>query len=122
MSTTAPTVPTRGRQERGAQDRSLGSSVSTKQIAWAAANGRLVDFQTTVGQQRGYVIGQDDFHWIIASPTDDGHVVRLVHKGSAPVVTITSTTIEQEPEASKASITLAGGAFWAYCRKSNPTL
>lgn len=117
MAPIGPTAP-----ERQVPDRktSSGSAVSSKQIAWAAVNTRLVKFSTVVGDQAGYVIGQDDFHWIIAVPTEVAHQTTLIHKGSAAVVTITDRVLDSEPEPIASSITMAGSSFWMYCRSQYP--
>lgn len=118
MPPTGPTAPQRERKVTG------GSAVSSKQIAWAAVNHRLVRFSTLVGDRSGYVIGQDDFHWIIATVPQEGsaHQTELIHKGSAAIVTITDHTLEAEPDPIEASITLAGSSFWAFCTATYPNL
>jgi hypothetical protein len=118
----APATPARGREER--KRVTMGSQVSTKQIAWAAVNGRLVKFSTTVGDQAGYVIGQDDFHWVIATvpQSSTAHQTALIHKGSAAVVTITDQLLDSEPDPIVSSITMAGSAFWSYCRSTFPNI
>lgn len=121
MSTAAPTGP-RPSQDRRASDGSRsGSAVSTKQIAWAAVNGRCVTFTTSVGEFSGYVIGMDDYHWVVADPDGGGthFKTRLIHKGLAPVVTVTDKTLDQEIEPVASAVTLAGSSFWALCRKNH---
>lgn len=98
---------------------------SSKHVAWAAVNRRLVRFSTTVGEQTGYVIGQDDFHWVIATipPTGNSFATALVHKGQTAIVTITDQVLEEfESDQIASAITMAGSPFWAHCRKVYPNI
>lgn len=117
----AQATPLRAKPERS---KTKGSDVSSKQIAWAAVNGRLVKFSTTVGDYAGYVIGQDDFHWVIATVPQSGtaHQTALIHKGSAAVVTITDSVLDSESDQIASSITMAGSPFWAFCRSQYPNI
>lgn len=121
MSATAPTGPRTGQGRAQEGPRSAGSAVSTKQIAWAAVNERCVTFTTSVGEYSGYVIGMDDYHWVIADPDGGGthFKTRLIHKGLAPVVTVTDKTLDQEIEPVVTAVTMAGSAFWSLLRKNH---
>jgi hypothetical protein len=112
--------PTSGRDRKVVS----GSAVSSKQIAWAAVNHRLVKFSTLVGDQSGYVIGQDDFHWIIATVPHEGdtHQTALIHKGSAAIVTITDHRLEEERDQIGSAVTMAGTSFWNFCQTTYPNI
>lgn len=94
--------------------------MSDRQIAYAATSGRKVTF-TVVHQEQpivGYVVGSDDYHWLVADPSGEGDVVTtsLVHKGLAPVATISPvSTLENEPPAVRAAVEGIGRGFWLFC-------
>jgi len=121
MSVTAPTGPMRPKRAQEGT-KAAGSTVSTKQIAWAAVNGRSVTFTTSVGEYSGYVIGMDDYHWVVADPTENHFKTRLIHKGLAPVVTVTERLLDEETQQVASAITMAGSAFWKQCRTNYPNL
>lgn len=77
-----------------------GSDVSERQIAFAVRDGKAVTAMLPDGRGlRGYVIGIDDYHWVIIEP--DTEQVHLVHK-SSPVLSIAKdSTLDGEPKAIK---------------------
>jgi hypothetical protein len=92
-----------------------GSFMSDKQIGRAAALKRRVGFSSQDFPRKieGYVVGTDDYHWMVVVP-DDGPVTYLVHK-SCPLVAISSAVVDEDiPE----WVSAIGGAFWALCRKT----
>lgn len=96
-----------------------GSQVSSKQIAHAAAGRRQVRFVTSIETVSGYVVGQDDYHWLVATITQQSDVeVVLVHKGSAALVKFTDRTLSQEPQTAVDRIEKVGVAFWGWCKKT----
>lgn len=78
--------------------RMRGNSASQKQIDKSVLEGRAVAFTTTVGLVTGYVVGADDYTWVVSA--HDG-TVSLVHK-TCPLVTLgQDTTIDLHPEAER---------------------
>lgn len=100
--------------------------MSDKQIARAAVNGQLLEFTTGVLMPiMGYVVGMDDYHWLVAMPSDDGEhglPVRtvLVHK-SCPLVTFHEGYLVDETEGDRQTVRAIGRAFWDYCVTSGLT-
>ncbi len=95
--------------------------MSTKQMAQAAVKGRTVRVHIPGTETlHGYLVGMDDFHWLVAEPDLDvqGKAVvatHLVHK-SAPRIMIDSTSLlSEEPDVIQAAIQEIGGSFFAYC-------
>lgn len=95
-----------------------GAAMSTKQVARAAHAGIKIAFHTGVMDFSGYVVGSDDFHWLVASahPTY-GVYTALVHK-TCPVVVFTSDLLENEPENDREAIESIGSGFWEWCGKT----
>jgi hypothetical protein len=96
-----------------------GSAMSDKQMARAAVDGRMLVFRTGVlVPLEGYVVGMDDFHWLIATPAnlDEGEPVltTLIHK-SCPLVTFTETYLVDEDQEDRTKIQQIGGHFWTWC-------
>jgi hypothetical protein len=110
-----------GREKASTEERT-GSSMSSRQIARAAVDGRKVTFQFhTLRPITGYVVGQDDFHWFVIDPSGDNPNLSpetlLVHKGSAAVIKIHSEpTLSTEPE--QGYIEKVGSAFWQFCNRT----
>jgi len=94
--------------------------MSDKQVGRAAYERRKMAFQTVVETIRGYVVGVDDFHWLVAVPQigngREAHLV-LVHK-TCPVVDFTEVFLEMEPVDSKTFIQKVGTAFWDLCGRA----
>lgn len=99
-----------------------GSAMSDKQIARAAVNGQRLIFRTGAWTPLdGYVVGMDDFHWLIASPGDltgEPVTTTLIHK-TCPLVSFTDTYLADEPEEDRTEIEKIGRPFWAYCENQN---
>lgn len=89
-----------------------GAHLSNKQIARAAVDGKIVTFFSAPESilARGYVVGMDDYHWMVYTSSGD---IALVHK-SAPMVKISE--IGPPDEIHKAA--RVGESFWAYCREN----
>jgi hypothetical protein len=97
--------------------RKTGAAMSDKQMARAAVEGQLVTIYTTavnLPKVEGYVVGSDDYHWLVATITE---FVLLVHK-TAPVVVFTGHTLDREPESVQEWVTQVGQHFWEYCRRT----
>lgn len=95
-----------------------GAVMSLKQIGRAAAEERKIAFHTGTLDISGYVVGSDDFHWMVAATHPEyGVYTALVHK-SCPVVVFTSSTVRDESEESQETIRGIGAPFWKYCRET----
>lgn len=91
--------------------------MSDKQIARAAVAGQRLIFRTVAfTPMDGYVVGTDDYHWLIASPGERGEPVEitLVHK-TCPLVSFTDTYLADEPDADRKEIQRIGHLFWENC-------
>jgi hypothetical protein len=100
--------------------RRSGSAMSDKQIARAAVDGQRLVFRTVAfTPMDGYVVGMDDFHWLIASPGELGEPVAttLIHK-TCPLVSFTDTYLADEPEGDRQEIQEIGRPFWENCVRS----
>lgn len=95
-----------------------GSGMSDKQMARAAVEGRRLIFRTVAFTPLdGYLVGMDDFHWLIASPGELDHepvFTTLVHK-TCPLVSFTDTFLADEPEEERMEIQRIGRPFWEFC-------
>ena len=88
-----------------------GSFMSSKQISRAAVDGRYLTFHTSVRTVEGYVVGMDDYHWLIA----DGHAGHLVmvHKGSTALVEFGGGfNLPDRDEAFRDKVAKIGQPFW----------
>jgi hypothetical protein len=96
----------------------MGSSVSTKMLARAAVEGRRLHFRLTPSWLiTGYLVGMDDFHWIIVGMGEDLLRLQIIHK-SVPAVEISDARLNTEPEEVVKKVTEIGQSFWSYCEKS----
>jgi len=104
----------------GKQDRA-GSAMSTKQMAYAAVAGRRLTVHIPgCPPLFGYLVGMDDFHWLVAEihegrpqPQVSTH---LVHK-SAPRIRIDhEASLSDESTAAQALVNEIGGSFFAHCQ------
>lgn len=89
-------------------------------MARAAVDGRMLVFRTGVLMPMdGYVVGMDDFHWLIATPADSHEPVQttLIHK-TCPLVTFTDHYLADEDDEDRRKIQQIGGAFWEFCVSS----
>lgn len=92
-----------------------GSFMSDRQIGRAAAEGRRLTFRTVTGTIRGYVVGADDFSWLVAVILLDGSVrPNLVHK-ACPLVEFEDVFLTTETEDDQKTIRDLGTAFWNHC-------
>lgn len=66
-----------------------GSSSSDRQIAYAAQEKRIVIFHTVMRIVHGWVVGLDDFHYVVVEPGEDRVV--LIHK-SCPLIVVGDTS------------------------------
>ena len=97
--------------------------MSTKQMARAGFDGSRLSFHfDREDVLNGYLVGMDDYHWLVASVShpNDGREqtveTHLVHKGSVARVRIHKhALLTQEPEPIKAEVESIGGAFFAFC-------
>lgn len=107
--------------------RRSGSSMSDRQIAYAAVAGRKVAFTPLTGDSvEGYVCGADDYHWLVVTvkryedlPEGEFSITNtLVHK-SAPTVSISPvSTLADEPPVIRAAVEGVGRGFWLFCNKT----
>lgn len=104
----------------GAVRKKAGSSMSDKQIARAAVEGRRLIFRTVAFTPLdGYVVGMDDYHWLIASIGEeltDPVFTTLVHK-TCPLVSFTDTYLADEPDEDRTAIQQIGRPFWESCMR-----
>lgn len=92
--------------------------MSTKQMARAAADERLVivwfsDTETL----RGFLVGMDDFHWLLAHVEGRSVCTTLVHK-TAPRIQIGRKTLDDLGYEAHLvdEIRSIGQSFFNYCR------
>jgi len=95
-----------------------GSAMSTRQLVYAATHGRKVTFQFGPDDdEQGYIVGMDDYHWMLAVPTwDTEHPVEvvLVHKGSAGRIKISQADdLSTERPLVQQAVDRIGGRFIA---------
>lgn len=99
-----------------------GSTMSTKQMARAAVEGRRVTatwypHETSVS---GYLVGMDDFHWFFAVPISDDIETVLVHKTGPDVVKIDREhSLANETSEVQALIREIGAPFVQYCERTH---
>jgi hypothetical protein len=96
----------------------MGSSVSAKAMARAAVEKKRLIFNITGDWSVcGYLVGMDDFHWVVAElDGSDSPIINLVHK-SIPVVTFTAFTLQSEAEKFRQNVEKIGKSFWDSCNK-----
>lgn len=99
--------------------------MSAKQLAWAATRGRRISFRfLSAGYTAsGYLVGMDDYHWMVAVPRGDDNdpfvETTLVHKGSADLITIERDQIlDAEPPAIRVSVEEIGRPFFSFCERT----
>lgn len=99
--------------------------MSTKQMAYAAVKGRKLTVHGAGGAApvHGYLVGMDDFHWLLAEitwPGDGGKPqvdTHLIHK-SAPRIRISHTTsLSDEHDDVQALVNEIGRSFFAHCQE-----
>jgi hypothetical protein len=100
-----------------------GSSVSSRQMAYAAVNGLKVNLQwlSVDRSVAGYLVGMDDFHWMLVSTNSDidSSDVVLVHKASPDlVIIIKEPSLASEPKYLQVIVEDVGRGFFSYCDKT----
>jgi hypothetical protein len=84
--------------------------MSSKQIARAAVDRRRLRFNLYGNiPVEGYVVGMDDYHWLISSGEDP---TMLVHKGSTMTVEFLERFLSEELESLQKRVIEIGQAFW----------
>lgn len=96
--------------------------MSSKQMAYAANAGTRLTFHFADERIHGYLVGMDDYHWLVAevqtSGDQDSVTTHLVHKGSVRRVRIhKEDLLSAERPAVQAEINGVGGPFFAWCEK-----
>lgn len=92
--------------------------MSSRQVARAAVHGHNIRFvfNNNIEPITGYVVGQDDFHWLIAHSDGANFKTTLVHKGSAALLTISpSSTLLNEEADFRTYVEKIGRGFWLWC-------
>lgn len=94
-----------------------GSRMSDRQLARAATSGRHLIFHFLHGEPlTGYLVGSDDFHWLVAHHEGSQYQVTLVHKASSPRITISpSPTLANQDADYQAFVRQIGAGFWSFC-------
>lgn len=99
------------------EDERQGSRMSTRQMARAATSGRLLTFRFQDSEiVEGYLVGSDDFHWLVAHQPDEKPRISLIHKGSTYRIDISpDPELDNENDALKAFVVRIGRGFWLFC-------
>lgn len=84
--------------------------MSTKQISRAATDGRKLAFNTMSTSVVGYVVGMDDYHWLVMNLISD--TLALVHKGSTPTVIFMEEMLAGEGDDLQERVREVGQPFW----------
>lgn len=103
-----------------------GSFLSDKQVVEASRRGRHVTFKVLKSQPAhevvGYVVGMDDYHWMVACPQvievvsprgEDLIKIRLVHKSADLIELDTKNTLDSLSVEHQDAIKKIGESFWA---------
>ena len=103
-----------------------GSFLSDKQVTDASRRGRTVTFKILKSQPgheaTGYVVGKDDYHWMVACPRllevartegEDIITVVLVHKSADLIELGVSNTLDSLSEEHQVAIKKIGEPFWS---------
>lgn len=94
--------------------------MSAKQMIQAALVGRKLQFAVSTGTTRsGYLVGMDDYHWLVASPSAETSSVNLylLHKGSVPEVLFTTALLDSEPSTVGDAVRQVGDPFFSWCAR-----
>lgn len=97
--------------------------MSSKQLAYVATAGRQIrfDFLSSGACVIGYLVGMDDFHWMVATvdAVDATICTVLLHKGAVDMVTLTGTRVltDEDPSA-KVAIEEIGRPFFDFCERT----
>lgn len=106
----------------------VGSRMSTRQMAYAAVNGRLVRFHFLRGQGNkmitGYIVGMDDYHVLVAEVVRDhndlpeGVRTTLITKGRVDYMGLDGEdSLSEEPEVVRKAVHDVGDAFFEHCKE-----
>ena len=102
--------------------------MSSKQLAYAATVGRRItfDFLSSGRTIQGYLVGMDDFHWLVSYAVLGEVETVLLHKGAVDMVTLTgSRTLADEEPGVQVAIEATGQPFFDFCERTyfgkNPT-
>lgn len=95
--------------------------MSNKQVAYAATTGHKITFQ--LGHDKpdvcGYVVGMDDYHWLVVEPQGDLLNKVIVSKGNTVALRLSpAPTLADEDPAALVAITEIGRGFWLFCDKT----
>lgn len=69
----------------------------------------------------GYLVGSDDFHWLVAVNDPDSleYLLELVHKASAPRIRIApQPDLHTETKTFQNFVSQIGQGFWNFCNKN----
>lgn len=95
--------------------------MSDRQLARAATSGRRLTFRLPADEAvEGYLVGSDDFHWLVAFLGDTYlPEITLIHKGSASRIDISpAPTLDDENPSYREFVTRIGRGFWLFCDKT----
>lgn len=104
--------------------------MSDRQMARAAVDGRLIIFvqelssrlNETDRSMAGYLVGMDDYHWMIVSEShlmDEEPPVILVHKSCPFVMISSSTRLSDRPKSFRTKVGKIGERFWEHCKQAH---
>lgn len=103
-----------------------GSRVSSRQMAYASVNGRKITAIYFRGDAEhcvtGYVVGMDDYHWLIADTQvwQRTHELVLLPKGRVDLIRLSpDSTLDKEPDAVREAIEKQSRGFHVWCEQNN---
>lgn len=93
--------------------------MSDRQLGRAAVEHRRLIFHPADHESiPGYLVGMDDFHWLVATPASDvdkHHLTVLIHK-SCPLVAFSHVFLDEESEDVQLWVKQVGKGFWEHCK------
>ena len=95
--------------------------MSSKQLAYAATAGRRItfDFLSSARTIQGYLVGMDDFHWLVAYPAHGEVETALLHKGAVDLVVLSGSRILADEDPSiRVAIEEIGRQFLDFCERT----
>lgn len=97
--------------------RKTGSAMSDRQVGRAAVEQRKLRFHGTSAHltRDGYLVGMDDFHWLIAVPDMASGYLTLVHK-TCPLVDFLPVFLDDEEKDVQVWVEQVGKGFWEHCK------
>ena len=95
-----------------------GSRNSSKQLAFAAVRGSLISFKPVdMEPVSGYLVGIDDYHYVVAVPDQTSAKITLIHK-QCPFVSIgNNSDLENASIPTREFVSLVGSSFLALMRE-----